>query len=112
MPHIHTPRANAKTSMSMNRSSDNCGASNQYIGKATSVPNVPGALRARPLPKPNASRCAGWLNRNRQPGFTTDSSEVVITSSLYVEWITCRIVHRSEEHTSELQSLRHLVCRL
>src|ERR1039458_10419274 len=23
-----------------------------------------------------------------------------------------RIVHRSEEHTSELQSLRHLVCRL
>src|SRR5437899_12968962 len=23
-----------------------------------------------------------------------------------------RLVHRSEEHTSELQSLRHLVCRL
>src|SRR5262245_62263596 len=24
----------------------------------------------------------------------------------------CRLVSRSEEHTSELQSLRHLVCRL
>src|ERR1039458_6228746 len=24
----------------------------------------------------------------------------------------CRRLHRSEEHTSELQSLRHLVCRL
>src|SRR5262245_63879494 len=24
----------------------------------------------------------------------------------------CEAVHRSEEHTSELQSLRHLVCRL
>src|SRR5437899_7557446 len=25
---------------------------------------------------------------------------------------TCYSTHRSEEHTSELQSLRHLVCRL
>src|SRR5262245_63267620 len=24
----------------------------------------------------------------------------------------CRVINRSEEHTSELQSLRHLVCRL
>src|ERR1035438_7097287 len=31
--------------------------------------------------------------------------------SLWPQW--CRHpVHRSEEHTSELQSLRHLVCRL
>src|SRR5205814_10666200 len=28
------------------------------------------------------------------------------------QWRPCRIQHRSEEHTSELQSLRHLVCRL
>src|SRR5205814_7145489 len=27
-------------------------------------------------------------------------------------WITSRRINRSEEHTSELQSLRHLVCRL
>src|SRR5262245_63636544 len=26
--------------------------------------------------------------------------------------LDCRSDHRSEEHTSELQSLRHLVCRL
>src|ERR1035438_10794020 len=27
-------------------------------------------------------------------------------------WIVVEAMHRSEEHTSELQSLRHLVCRL
>src|SRR5262245_17880739 len=27
-------------------------------------------------------------------------------------WLTAQQVHRSEEHTSELQSLRHLVCRV
>src|ERR1039457_1448588 len=95
MPHIHTPRANAKINKRMNNSSDSSGASNQYSGKAAKVPNVPGALRARPLPKPNASRYAGWLNRNRQPGFTMVSSEMVITGSLYVEWIPCRIVHET-----------------
>src|SRR5450631_4308716 len=102
MSHTHTPMANAQISTSTNAISVKRGARNQYIGKATSVPNVPGALRAKPLPKPNASRCAGWLNRNRQPGFTQPdftaySSEVVITGSLYVEWITCRIVHQTAE---------------
>src|ERR1035441_10731651 len=29
-----------------------------------------------------------------------------------ITWKFCRWVSRSEEHTSELQSLRHLVCRL
>src|SRR5262245_64157900 len=28
------------------------------------------------------------------------------------EWRNCGLFTRSEEHTSELQSLRHLVCRL
>src|SRR5262245_63506254 len=27
-------------------------------------------------------------------------------------WLSCKLFKRSEEHTSELQSLRHLVCRL
>src|SRR5205814_8843251 len=27
-------------------------------------------------------------------------------------WVVLKAKHRSEEHTSELQSLRHLVCRL
>src|ERR1035441_10231437 len=31
---------------------------------------------------------------------------------LHVEYSACLNVVRSEEHTSELQSLRHLVCRL
>src|SRR5437899_10089534 len=36
------------------------------------------------------------------------------TEQSYIHWIRRFILfhHRSEEHTSELQSLRHLVCRL
>src|SRR5437016_7188572 len=34
------------------------------------------------------------------------------TGSLGVEVAGVRVVHRSEEHTSELQSLTNLVCRL
>src|SRR5258705_1739613 len=41
-------------------------------------------------------------------------SSRVIRSSLHQPSYQSRLVHlpRSEEHTSELQSLRHLVCRL
>src|SRR5205814_4833333 len=34
------------------------------------------------------------------------------TAALRIPSATCRVALRSEEHTSELQSLRHLVCRL
>src|SRR3989338_4078758 len=87
------PRTNARTKTSKIPKSVRRSARAQYNGKATSVPNVPGALRARPLPKPNDSRCAGWLSKNRQPGLTSNSPEMVITASLDVKWITRCIVH-------------------
>src|SRR3712207_7791449 len=33
-------------------------------------------------------------------------------SSIHLDWPVARIVGRSEEHTSELQSRQYLVCRL
>src|SRR3989338_5844325 len=92
-PHTHTPTANAKTRMRKIPKSVNRSERAQYNGKATSVPNVPGALRASPLPKPNDSKCAGWLSRNFQPGLTNSSPEVFIAASLDVERIACRIAH-------------------
>src|SRR5512143_2942874 len=49
----------------------------QNSGRPSSVPTVPGALGASPLPKPNAIRCAGWPRRNWKSG-----REVVITGVL------------------------------
>src|ERR1035438_10736562 len=43
------------------------------------------------------ARRARWAAKNIRLGRTRDPA---------------RFAHRSEEHTSELQSLRHLVCRL
>src|SRR2546430_3926274 len=41
----------------------------------------------------------------QEPHYTQEESELVII-------VTPRLVHRSEEHTSELQSQSNLVCRL
>src|SRR3989338_7815640 len=86
------PRTNARTKTSKIPKSVRRSARAQYNGKATSVPKVPGALRARPLPKPNDSRCAACLSKNRQPGLTNRSLEVILTGSLDVEWVPYRIV--------------------
>lgn len=37
---------------------------NQYKGIAASVPKVPGALGAKPEPKPSAKKCTGLLSEN------------------------------------------------
>src|ERR1035438_8131146 len=42
---------------------------------------------------------------------TFDGDTVTLSPSIGSSSFPCRS-HRSEEHTSELQSLRHLVCRL
>src|SRR5258705_4886943 len=45
-----------------------------------------------------------------------DDSDIIFHvrqyANLFCESIRCNVFLRSEEHTSELQSLRHLVCRL
>src|SRR5258708_33341046 len=45
---------------------------------ATSVPKVPGALGARPAPKPSAMKCAGWARRN----FASGPGEVVVSAAI------------------------------
>src|ERR1035438_10623766 len=35
-----------------------------------------------------------------------------LTAEIMFTELRCPVLYRSEEHTSELQSLRHLVCRL
>src|SRR5262245_63458333 len=47
----------------------------------------------------------------KEPGLTREGGSIgaVLTMN---ELLSAPIIFRSEEHTSELQSLRHLVCRL
>src|ERR1035438_10816510 len=76
------------------------------IGANSAVFSVVDALMLRPLPYPQPERLAAiWLH---SPGI-----------GIYRDWPSPGQYidiqnenHRSEEHTSELQSLRHLVCRL
>src|SRR5262245_13487678 len=47
--------------------------------------------------------------------FLWDESSLMVSSRMNYRWVPIREDYRqfrSEEHTSELQSLRHLVCRL
>src|ERR1035438_6255823 len=50
-----------------------------------------------------------WSNAARQEGYFTGSAD--LGEPIRHSW-AYPLPHRSEEHTSELQSLRHLVCRL
>src|SRR5882724_5205943 len=93
--HTAMPTTNSQINITTNMASLRCGAKYQYMGKATKVPTVPGALGTRPAPKPNARKCDGWLNKNRQPGFTNNSSEVRITSNLNIYRDTCYIPHNT-----------------
>ena len=38
------------------------------VAQATTVPTVPGANGDKPLPKPQAMKCAGWVKRKRSGG--------------------------------------------
>src|SRR5438045_6341148 len=54
------------------------------------------------------SSCSSWRKReNSGANFRVCRSDRMIWTSFWTAF-----AHRSEEHTSELQSLRHLVCRL
>lgn len=45
-------------------------AISQNKGSPTSVPKVPGAFFARPVPKPKPKKCAGCEISNLKPGCT------------------------------------------
>src|ERR1035438_5128017 len=58
-----------------------------------------------------ATSCARWTNRERALGNPVRKSVVAELSACWY-FKAFSTESRSEEHTSELQSLRHLVCRL
>src|SRR5437899_6513152 len=63
----------------------------------------------------SVNRAIGATMNSTSPtgGVSTPSSRPTMRNMPY--WIGCipsTCTHKSEEHTSELQSLRHLVCRL
>src|SRR5690606_39972562 len=52
------------------------------------------------------------FDRNKQPVVPTEIGAQIIAQARIVLREASRIEERSEEHTSELQSLENLVCRL
>src|SRR2546425_5873871 len=52
------------------------------------------------------------LPRQRRPLHVSHGVNFPIRRGKLTPWLTCRGRRRSEEHTSELQSLAYLVCRL
>src|SRR5205814_8781256 len=61
-----------------------------------------------PLPATRARA----VSRLAQKVFEPRNSRARRTANPAAHWAACVSETRSEEHTSELQSLRHLVCRL
>src|ERR1039458_356168 len=59
-------------------------------------------LRLMKRPNTMPQTCFGALGNRRLPNG-------MVSSTTYPSAVNCASVYRSEEHTSELQSLRHLV---
>src|SRR5438045_4410838 len=62
-------------------------------------------------------KMAASANFRLGPTSAAVANNMTPTSNTFVQMVTARLLnrsarYRSEEHTSELQSLRHLVCRL
>src|SRR5690625_3255653 len=62
-------------------------------------------------PAPSRSACATNAAPPRSPG-TTSGLAIRMTTAPWASLVTLTSAERSEEHTSELQSRGHLVCRL
>src|SRR5882724_3448277 len=90
------------------------GFPSQFYGNGHSGAWGPRLVGAAPAPPPpdrpvSTSAAGGHTTVCRRPS----RRHTPPTSSSCLWFIPARTVHlRSEEHTSELQSLRHLVCRL
>src|ERR1039458_6903034 len=53
--------------------------------------------------------CVGWADKEQDVAMRVDHLFRVFSNTKLIT--SCAALLRSEEHTSELQSLRHLVCR-
>src|SRR5262245_64370121 len=83
-----------------------------YTTLFRSEPRARETRRSRPAVGPRASlksRTGPTRPRSREPRPGTGRIQ---PQRLRGAWIVDALLFRSEEHTSELQSLRHLVCRL
>src|SRR5205814_8417015 len=65
----------------------------------------------QPMMRENASTATRYTNTNASSTQNPLSAAYRIGPNIAASWFSL-IARRSEEHTSELQSLRHLVCRL
>jgi hypothetical protein len=61
----HTPASSPKASSGPQANGPKARSSPAKAAHAASVPAVPGARGARPLPKPSAMTCAGWRSMKR-----------------------------------------------
>src|ERR1035438_5650479 len=57
-----------------------------------------------------ASRFMGKVRTHLRPGYP-EEAQLLAEMNLPIAMAQAKVAERSEEHTSELQSLRHLVCR-
>src|SRR3712207_8406826 len=69
------------------------------------------ALPISRLPHAQEEQGVGPLHRPRSPPWEGQALEMS-RSSKKGPWVEERLMQRSEEHTSELQSRQYLVCRL
>src|SRR5262245_29499507 len=92
---------------------------NFRLGTLTSAQHLELDRLARPVAQDLQRDALAWRARQPPPGVeVVDGGEVVLASggeedvTLVQPGADRFLAERSEEHTSELQSLRHLVCRL
>src|SRR5262245_62274606 len=92
------------------RAGDGCGSAHPW-GSCASEGCV--VFRLRKNAAPGALRSVEGSRVAISPrGLHTMISTIAKPNSSIRYWVGSKLVPRSEEHTSELQSLRHLVCRL
>src|SRR5437899_8837047 len=101
--------ANTRAEVARRRSSISQGTLERQCGAAPPARDFEGALR----PSPGTVRLIAEVKKaSPSRGVLARDLDPVTLATTYATHGAHAISVRSEEHTSELQSLRHLVCRL
>src|SRR5262245_18038265 len=88
------------------------GISTQVIRRSPLAVMLSLTARLSSVPETNAEMEARLATQAAQTRFQRASSALERARKLFADKVAPAKAVRSEEHTSELQSLRHLVCRL